>query len=232
MDFDSFVLCASTADLGEEPAAREHADAVEFRMDLAADPLAALDAYDGELPILATNRVAWEGGEAADDPARLEALTAAAEHDAVEAVDLELAALADDPDGVVADAAAHARDHGAALVVSAHDFEGTFDAEEMAETLEAAGEYGDVAKLAIAAEEPLDVLELLAVTREFAAAGERVATMAMGEVGSHSRVVAPTYGSRIGYAPVDPADATAPGQLPLSRLRELVAALSTKPETY
>ncbi|EMA31721.1 3-dehydroquinate dehydratase [Halobiforma lacisalsi AJ5] len=35
MEFDSFVLTASTADLTEEPAAREHADAIEFRMDLA-----------------------------------------------------------------------------------------------------------------------------------------------------------------------------------------------------
>jgi len=29
--FDDFTLCASTADLADEPAAREHADAVEFR---------------------------------------------------------------------------------------------------------------------------------------------------------------------------------------------------------
>ncbi|WP_435363142.1 type I 3-dehydroquinate dehydratase [Haloarchaeobius sp. DYHT-AS-18] len=232
MDFDSFVLCASTSDLREEPAARDHADAVEFRMDLAADPLAALDEYDGELPILATNRVDWEGGEAADDPARLAALATAAEHEAVEAVDIELAAFTDDADAVAARAAEQAREHGAKIVVSAHDFEGAYDAEEMAETLDAAGDYGDVAKLAIAAEVPLDVLELLAVTREFAAEGECVATMAMGEVGSHSRVVAPTYGSRIGYAPVDPADATAPGQLPLETMRELVSTLSTKPETY
>ncbi|WP_439025509.1 type I 3-dehydroquinate dehydratase [Haloarchaeobius sp. DT45] len=232
MNFDSFVLCASTSDLREEPAARDHADAVEFRMDLATDPLSALDDYDGELPILATNRVEWEGGEAADDPARLEALATAAEYDAVEAVDLELAALADDADGLAAETAEQAREHGASVVVSAHDFEGTFDAEEMAETLDDASEYGDVAKLAIAAEEPLDVLELLAVTREFALDGERVATMAMGAVGSHSRVVAPTYGSCIGYAPVDPADATAPGQLPLATMRELVSTLSAKPETY
>ena len=40
MDFGEFVLAASTADLADEPAAREHADAVEFRMDLAEDPLA------------------------------------------------------------------------------------------------------------------------------------------------------------------------------------------------
>jgi 3-dehydroquinate dehydratase-1 len=52
-----------------------------------------------------------------------------------------------------------------------------------------------------------------------------VATMAMGEAGRHSRAVAPLYGSRIGYAPVDPADATAPGQYDLETLRGLVETL-------
>jgi len=90
--FEEFVLTASTADLSEEPQAREHADAVEFRMDLASDPLAQLDTYDGELPLLVTNRASWEGGEA-DDLGRYDALTTALTHDAVAAVDIELAAL-------------------------------------------------------------------------------------------------------------------------------------------
>jgi 3-dehydroquinate dehydratase-1 len=64
MEFDSLILAAATADLSDEPAARPHADAVEFRMDLADAPLAALDDYDGDLPILATNRDPAEGGEA------------------------------------------------------------------------------------------------------------------------------------------------------------------------
>ncbi len=70
MEFDSFVLTAAVADLTEEPAAREHADAVEFRMDLADEPLSALEAYDGELPILATNRPAWKAGRRRRGPSR------------------------------------------------------------------------------------------------------------------------------------------------------------------
>jgi 3-dehydroquinate dehydratase-1 len=46
--------------------------------------------------------------------------------------------------------------------------------------------------------------------------------MAMGELGRHSRVIAPLYGSRIGYAPVRAEDATAPGQFDLSTLRDLI----------
>ena len=68
------------------------------------------------------------------------------------------------------------------------------------------------------------------LTREFSAQGESVATMAMGEPGRHSRAVAPVYGSRIGYAPVDPDEATAPGQYDLPTLRRLVEDLRSKPE--
>nr|WP_218927318.1 type I 3-dehydroquinate dehydratase [Halosimplex rubrum] len=222
MDFSSFVLAAATADLADEPAARDHADAVEFRMDFASDPLDALAGYDGESPLIATNRPTWEGGEAPDDAARLDALEVAAEHDAVGAVDLELAAL---ESGDAAAVAEHARDHGTAVVVSTHDFEGTPHRAAMRETLAEASRWGDVAKLAVTAEGSGDVLDLLGATWDAATAGETVATMAMGEAGRHSRAVAPLYGSRIGYAPVDPADATAPGQYDLATLSGLVERL-------
>ncbi|MFB6131000.1 MAG: type I 3-dehydroquinate dehydratase, partial [Salinigranum sp.] len=136
LTFDSFVLAASTADLGEEPDAREHAAAVEFRMDLADDPLSALDAYEGALPIIATNRARWEGGEA-DDEGRLDALVAAAEYPSVAAVDVELASLRDPAGAEAADAA---REAGAAVIASAHDFEGTSPESELRRIVhEAAG---------------------------------------------------------------------------------------------
>jgi 3-dehydroquinate dehydratase-1 len=225
MDFDSFVLCASTADLAAEPAAREHADAVEFRMDLASDPLAALEDYDGELPVLATNRARWEGGEAGGDGARLDALASAAAMAAVEAVDVELASVRDGDGRRVVE---RAREAGASVVVSTHDFEGTTDGETMASALEAGLEHGDVAKLAVTATDRQDVLSLLALTNEYDRAGDAVATIAMGEAGRHSRVVAPLYGSRIGYAPLDPSAATAPGQFDLATTARLVDELSPR----
>jgi 3-dehydroquinate dehydratase-1 len=225
MDFDSFVLCASTAHLGAEPAAREHADAVEFRMDLASDPLDALDDYDGELPVLATNRAGWEGGEAGDDGARLDALAAAATVEAVEAIDLELASVQDGDGGRVVE---RAREAGVSVVVSTHDFEGTSDCETMASVLDAGLEHGDVAKLAVTATDRQALLSLLALTHEYDRTDQAVATIAMGEAGRHSRVVAPLYGSRIGYAPLDPSDATAPGQFDLATTARLVDELSPR----
>jgi 3-dehydroquinate dehydratase-1 len=93
--------------------------------------------------------------------------------------------------------------------------------------LERACAYGDVGKIATTAHSTDDVLAMLGATRERTAAGDRVATMCMGEAGRHSRAVAPLYGSRIGYAPVDPSEATAPGQYDLATLRRLVDELSS-----
>jgi 3-dehydroquinate dehydratase-1 len=221
LTFDDFVLAASTADLAEEPRARGHADCVEFRMDLAPDPLDSLAAYDGELPLLVTNRAEWEGGEAADE-GRIDDLCAALEHDAVGAVDVELHEVAGGEGEAVVERAA---DHDAAVVVSVHDFEGTPPRQELRRLLASADELGDVAKLAVTAESLDDTLALLAVTRAQTNAGRTVATMAMGEAGRHTRAVAPVYGSKVGYAPVDPDRATAPGQYDLETLAGLVRKL-------
>ncbi|MDZ7701894.1 MAG: type I 3-dehydroquinate dehydratase [Halobacteriales archaeon] len=225
MEFGSFVLAASTADLADEPAARPHADAVEFRLDLADDPQSQLTSYDGELPLIATNRVRAEGGEAPAGSARLAALEGAVEHPAVGAVDLELSAVeSGDAEGVVAAAAAN----DTSVIVSVHDFDATPARAELRRTLRAAAEAGDVGKLAVTARDRGDVLDLLAVTWELAEAGAPVATMAMGEAGRHSRAVAPLYGSRLGYAPLSPGDATAPGQYDLETLDSLLVGLGAR----
>ena len=224
LEFDHFRLAAAAADLADEPAARDHADCVEFRMDLASDPLEQLAGYDGSLPLIVTNRAAWEGGEAGDNEARLRALRTAAEHDAVGAVDVELAALAT---ATGARTAAHARDHGARVIASAHDFEETPAPPTLRSLLARAARAGDVGKVAVRAADLDDALAVLTATRAATRVGERVATMAMGEAGRHTRALAPTYGSRVGYAPVDPAAATAPGQYDLATLRRLVDDLAS-----
>jgi len=221
MHFEQFRLAAATADLADEPAAREHADLVELRMDMAEEPLSQLSAYDGELPLLVTNRPEWEGGEA-DEDGRLAKLEAAVTDDAVAAVDVELQSASE---GDAEDVIGTAREHGVSVIVSTHDFEGTPPMGELQATLREACEYGDVGKLAVTADSPDDVLDLLVATRATTVEGGTVATMAMGEAGRHSRAVAPLYGSKIGYAPVDPAEATAPGQYDLATLAELIAEL-------
>lgn len=224
MEFDSFVLAAATDDLSRTTTP-ECADAVEFRLDLADEPLEQLSEHDGELPIIATNRIEWEGGEAADTPDRLEDLRIATEHPQVEAIDVELSTVAAGDGLELIDVA---RERTVSVIVSVHDFEETPSGPEMQRLLSRAGEFGDVGKLAVTASTLDDVLQLLAVTRARTEAGQRVATMAMGAVGRHSRAVAPLYGSRIGYAPVDPDHATAPGQYDLETLGRVIEQLEAE----
>lgn len=219
MDFESLVITAATGELADAADARALADAVEFRMDFADNPLEMLDRYTGPLPVIATNRVEGQGGNAPATPERLDVLRTAVEHPRVEAIDLELDAVAAGGGQPVIE---HARDHEAAIVISTHDFETTPPQTALKQELRRAGEYGDVAKLATTANDHTDVFDLLAVTHELTMAGECVATMAMGTPGRHSRVVTPLYGSRITYAPVDPTRATAPGQYDLETLCQLI----------
>ena len=207
MDFGSFVLAVSTDRLSDRviEATRRYADAIEFRLDRATTPQETLTAYDGDLPLIATNRSETEGGKAADTPERIRLLEAAAEHPAVEAIDIELATL---------DAGARPTvPREVATIASVHDFDKTPPKETLETRLRAAAEAGTVGKLAVRAKRPRDVLRLLSVTDSVAGDEATVATMAMGPVGQHSRLIAPIYGSRIGYAPPTAAEATAPGQL-------------------
>lgn len=221
MNFEEFVLAASTRRLDDVKRASRDADALEYRLDLASTGVEALD-HELPLPVLVTNRVESEGGDAPRGNERLDMLCRAIEQPAVEAVDIELSAVVDGDGKRVVD---HARAHDVAVVVSTHDFEETPDHERLYELLERASEHGDVAKLAVTAADADDVLDLLSVTRMATSDGMTVATMAMGEAGRHSRVVAPLYGSRLGYAPLNSERATAPGQYDLETFRTLYESL-------
>jgi 3-dehydroquinate dehydratase-1 len=141
-------------------------------------------------------------------------------------VDVELDAIRD---GAGTRVVEQARDLDVSVVASVHDFDGTPSPQRMRSLLDAACDWGDVGKLAVTADSPADTLDLLSATWTATAEGRTVATMAMGEAGRHSRAVAPLYGSRLGYAPVDPAEATAPGQFDLATLAALVEQLGTTP---
>lgn len=227
MDFEEFVLAASSPDLDDIDVASEVADAFELRLDLADTGLEGLE-RPRALPVLVTNRLAEEGGDAPPTESRLDTLCRAVERPAVEAVDIELSAVESGEGSRVVD---RARAHGVSVVVSTHYFDGTPDSDTMRETLARADGLGDVAKLAVTATDRSDVLDLLAVTQQATANGETVATMAMGEPGRHSRVVAPLYGSRIGYAPPDSDRATAPGQYDLDTFRRLYESLRGPEQT-
>lgn len=228
MDLDSFTLAASLTDLEQERVARDDADAVEYRMDLTSAPREALGDYTGSLPVIATNRVSEEGGQATESPDRYAALAYALEHPAVTAIDIELAAL--EQSKQAQELADTARETETTIIVSSHDFTTTPDKQELETHLDTALEWGDIAKLSVTATTYGDVLTLLDLTWAYSSKNLPVATMSMGEIGRHSRVIAPLYGSKIGYAPISTDGSTAPGQFALHELRELLTTLGPQHE--
>ena len=221
MNPNQFTLAATTNELAQETRVREVADVVEFRMDKAETPVAQVAEYTGELPILATNRGRWFGGQASDT-GRLDQLFAASEFKTVEAVDIELETVRG-TGWVVQEFRANDVD----VVVSVHDFEQTPDVETLVAIFEECAGHGDVAKVATYANERADSLRMLEAIETATSRGIRVAGISMGGVGSHTRAVAPLYGSELGYAPLhSDTSEYAPGQIPIRELDSLVTTLN------
>lgn len=217
MDSDGFVLAATTNDLTQEPMVREVADVLEFRMDKAEEPITQLSAYDGDLPIIATNRGQWFGGQA-PDTGRLDRLFAASEYDSVEMVDIELE-TARGSGWVIPEF----RENDVDIIISFHAFEDTPGSETLDAIFTQCAQYGDIAKVATFAETNGDALRMLSAVHKATKEGKRVAGISMGKVGSHTRVIAPLYGSKLGYAPLESDTSEyAPGQIPIHKLSRMI----------
>lgn len=112
------------------------------------------------------------------------------------------------------------------LVISFHDFDEAHDRETLDAIIEECAEYGGIAKFATQVEDRRDCLRILSAIERGTRNGIRTAEMGMGELGNHTRVVAPLYGSALGYAPLaSDSSEYVPGQLPLRRLNALVRVL-------
>ena len=196
-----------------EQAKKLGADILELRIDLLkVNARAALhDIRETGLPVIITNRMKQEGGAwGGSEEERVSTLISLLP--LADAVDIELCAR--DRDMVVK----KARDTGKTVIISTHDFEKTPASNVMSEIISESVTAGaDIAKLAVMPNSLEDVHRLLEVTLH---ADATVCTLAMGEKGRYSRVVAPLYGSVMTYGYVG--KATAPGQLRVDELRYIL----------
>ncbi len=208
------------------------ADLIEWRADFyeqltdrgaLCDTLAALRAALGEVPLLFTIRTKREGGNAALDRADYAALTlAAAQSGCVDLADVELSLGRDAArsliDGI------HAASCRA--VGSRHDFAATPPQPVMRGFLREAQELGaDVPKLAVMANSDADTLALLAAAVAFrdCDADRPFIAIAMGAHGALSRVACAFSGSCLTFGAAE--QRSAPGQLPVQQLRQLLSLL-------
>lgn len=170
------------------------------------------------LPIIITNRMKKEGGAwSGSEEERIHELMSLIPY--ADAVDIEL--CAEKKDLVINEA----RRAGKKVIISTHDFQNTPDSETMTGFIRESFEKGaDIAKLAVMPHSLDDVLRLLDVTLH---SSGQVCAIAMGEIGKHSRVMAPLYGSVMTYGYVD--IPVAPGQLRVDELRKMLEILSIHP---
>lgn len=199
------------------------ADMLEIRLDLLGikDTKAALEMIANlkeavNLPCIATNRLPndggkWEGPEEKRIQLLLDILPV------VDAVDVELAAVTDLREKLISTS----HELGKTVIVSHHDFNRTPSIEKIKEILKMAWQRGgDIAKFAAKANSPADTMNLLRVTHE---ATRPVCMISMGDLGKHTRVTAPFYGSVLTYGSIG--EAVAPGQLSIAELKRTMKVL-------
>ncbi len=200
-------------------------DVVEWRVDFfegigdtgaVLDVARALRTAAGELPIIFTRRSMKEGGESIaigdEDVVRLYDAVGASR--LVDFIDFE---MGNDPEHVRR-VRESTRAHETRLILSYHNFGYTPGRDFLVQRfLEAERLGADVAKVAVMPRDRTDVLTLLAATAEADAKGKiPLISMAMGPLGSVTRMIGGVFGSSLSFAVGEAA--SAPGQIPIADL--------------
>jgi len=200
-------------------------DVIEWRVDFfeaIGDTAAVLEVGGalrtavGDLPIIFTRRSIREGGE----PIPIGDEQVVALYDAVGAarlVDFIDFEMGNDPEHVRR-VRESTRAHDTRLILSYHNFGYTPGVEFLLQRfLEAERLGADVAKVAVMPRDRADVLTLLAATASADAKGRiPLISMAMGPLGSITRMVGGVFGSSLSFAVGEAA--SAPGQIPIADL--------------
>lgn len=198
-------------------------DWLEWRVDMLLEEVGRetlLSEARPELPVLLTVRAGDEGGSGGLGMEERRELYAGLLPVAT-AIDVEIAHM----DSLV-DIVEDARSKGILVVGSAHHFKNSFSEEEIREKdAQARGMGADIVKIAHFLQEPGDLLLGTEWLRHCRNEGLSAALMGMGPMGPVSRLLYAQMGSRLvyGYLGEHP---TAPGQLPASEFRRVIAQLS------
>ena len=186
------------------------ADLVEIRLDALTelDPEGVRDLLKQiPHPLIATNRMKGEGGFfQGSETERIEVLLAAAEW--ADYVDVELQTRDKHKSEIIK--------ASKSTIISYHNFQETPPRDELFRIARMATAEGDLAKLAVMPQKMQDTLTVLEVVCRC----ENTIAIAMGKLGSYTRVVAPLLGSPITYASLE--GEIAPGQLDIKTTREIL----------
>lgn len=214
-----------------EAAKKAGTDLVEWRADFfeglrdeeaCTQVLEAVAAILGETPLLFTIRTKEEGGNI---PISIEDYSAcnriAAKTGRADLVDVEVMGSAEEKKKLVAEL----QKAGAKVIASSHDFEKTDSQEVLLERFREMEKSGaDILKMAVMPHGFGDVAAIMEATNAMRKECEKpLVSMAMGSIGSISRISGENFGSGITFGTVGAA--SAPGQFPIGELRSLLEAL-------
>jgi 3-dehydroquinate dehydratase-1 len=167
-------------------------------------------------PVIATNRPQAEGGRWTGSDAERRTLLEETLSFGVHVLDVEFATDTAWREELFA------RRGKTRLILSWHDFSGTPDddrLEELFTTMSA--EDADILKLVTYAATPADNLRLLALIPRARAAGKEIIAFCMGPLGKWSRVATVFLGGFLTFAPFNPQQASAPGQITVAEFRRM-----------
>lgn len=204
------MICVSISSLGEIRKLTGMAlELIELRLDLMdADPGEIYPVIPSGLKTIATCRPGRQ-----KDAKRSDLLKAAIDLGA-NMVDIELEAEG----SYLEELHGHAKEKGAEVIVSYHQFDATPDREFLAAQYQRCLERGgDIAKVATQIQDRQDLLNLLSL---YQLPGRKV-ILGMGPLGRVSRVIAPYLGSEFTFASPGSGLETAPGQLDFRQLTEI-----------
>jgi 3-dehydroquinate dehydratase type I len=167
-------------------------------------------------PLIATNRPQTEGGRWSGTEKDRRRLLEEALGWGVHALDVEFNAEAHWRREL------YARRGKTRLILSWHDFTGTPESAELEERFHAMlAQEADILKLVTYARTPEDNLQLLALIPRARAAGREIIAFCIGPLGKWSRVAAAFLGSFLTFAPFNPKQASAPGQVTVDEIRRI-----------
>lgn len=193
-------------------------DLVKKNINEILDILAMLRNLLGEMPIIFTIRTMNEGGQASYSQEAYKWLNIeVAKSGFVDIIDVELFIGSEIATEIIKET------HKALkyVIASSHDFQRTPCEEELiSRMLKMDALHADILKVAVMPKSSKDVLSLLEVTRKMSEelTTKPIVTMSMSELGIISRVSGEVFGSAITFGASG--QVSAPGQLPVSTLRE------------
>ncbi|MHC1611049.1 MAG: type I 3-dehydroquinate dehydratase [Candidatus Methanospirareceae archaeon] len=213
-----------------ERAQEQGADAIELRIDLLKDEERRIEEVKEfvsrlTMPVIITNRKREEGGSfTGTEEERIAMLSSVLETAEVDAVDLEFSSRTAGRTAVIEEA----NSLHIPVIFSFHDFNGVPGRSELVKLITRMYEEGgSIAKIAVTPHRLTDALLLLDLTHEFSREGKLLATIGMGPVGRHLRVIAPLYGSVLTYGFIEGEEEVAPGQFSVKELRSMLERLAS-----